>query len=181
MVRDVVAVAPGLPLEEVAALLESREIAGLPVVAHGAVVGVISQRDLEARSGGRRRLTAGDVMSSPAVTIEPTAAVADAASVMSEAGVNRLPVVAEGTLVGIVTRADVVRAVGRGFRTERSRLAVGDRISVVSSGHSPGDRNGAGEVLEVVGRPGREAYRVRWLDGLETVYRPGRDALVLPG
>ena len=186
MVRNVVAVAPELPLPRVAALLVGRGVAGAPVVSGGDVVGVISYKDIAKLGIGASELTASEVMSSPAVTVGPEATVAGAASVMSEAGVNRLPVVEEDRLVGIVARADIVRAVGAGFRgrarsRRRGGLAVGDRISVVRSGHSRGNHNGSGEVLEVVGSPGREAYRVRWLDGRETVYRPGRDAVVLSG
>ena len=49
-------------------------------------------------------------MSSPAIMISPYRSVADAARTMSETGVNRLPVVKGDELVGIVTRADLVRA-----------------------------------------------------------------------
>ena len=53
-------------------------------------------------------------MTTPAVTISPSATAAGAARLMLEQGINRLPVVAEnGKLVGIVTRADLVRAFTR--------------------------------------------------------------------
>jgi predicted transcriptional regulator len=49
-------------------------------------------------------------MSSPAITIRPEASVHEAAALMVDSDVNRLPVVADGAMVGIVTRADLVRA-----------------------------------------------------------------------
>jgi predicted transcriptional regulator len=52
-------------------------------------------------------------MTSPALTIEPCRPVAEAAKLMVEKGINRLPVVSGGRLVGIVTRADLVRAFHR--------------------------------------------------------------------
>ena len=52
-------------------------------------------------------------MTSPAVTIPPYESVAQAARIMCEQRVNRLPVVKGGKLVGIVTRADLVRAFTR--------------------------------------------------------------------
>ena len=52
----------------------------------------------------------GEAMTTPAVTIESHRPVSVAARRMLERGVNRLPVVEEGKLVGIVTRADLVRA-----------------------------------------------------------------------
>ena len=73
--------------------------------------------------------TAGTAMTAPALTIAPDRTVAEAAGVMVDEGVNRLPVVnAAGELVGIVTRADLVRAFvrtdeGAGRRDPRGRAA----------------------------------------------------------
>jgi CBS domain-containing protein len=55
-------------------------------------------------------VTAGEAMTAPAVTVEPWITVAKAAATMTSRGMNRLPVVDDGRLVGIVTRADLVRA-----------------------------------------------------------------------
>ena len=58
--------------------------------------------------------TAGEAMTSPAITIAPDAHVSYAARLMTENGIKRLPVVdSHGTLIGIVTRADLVRAFAR--------------------------------------------------------------------
>lgn len=130
MSADVVTVAAETPLKDAAVLLAERRISGLPVVEAGAVVGVVSEADIVARSTGRREsrsllgalfggdrdeecvadATVKDAMSSPAITIAPGRQVAEAARVMVEHRVNRLPVVEDSGLVGIVTRADLVRA-----------------------------------------------------------------------
>jgi len=94
----------------------------LPILDGGKVVGVVSQRDLfrsalgAALAFGIRRpqelmrsLEVRDVMSAPAVTIEPDAFVQDAASTMAEKKIGCLPVVEGGRLVGILTEHDVVR------------------------------------------------------------------------
>ncbi len=132
MTVDVVTVDKGTSLRDVAALLTERRISGLPVVDDGRVVGVVSEGDIlvkeRGRTAERRRLfgvllddrataelklearTAEAAMTSPALTIGPDRPVAEAAGVMVDQGVNRLPVVdADGTLLGIVTRADLVR------------------------------------------------------------------------
>jgi CBS domain-containing protein len=57
--------------------------------------------------------TAGEAMTAPAVTITPERPAAAAARMMLDHGVHRLPVVRDGELVGIVTRADLVRAFTR--------------------------------------------------------------------
>ncbi len=136
MTRTVVAVRPETPLKEVASLMVERGISGVPVVsADGVVVGVVSEADFVIKErgaeGGRPRLlarvfgesrqtkrelakieatTAGEAMTSPAVTVEAADTLKSAAEIMAGRKINRLPVVEGGTLVGIITRADVVRA-----------------------------------------------------------------------
>jgi CBS domain-containing protein len=136
MTSPVVSVRPDAPLKDVAALLIDHRISGLPVVdPTGTLLGVVSEADFLMKEQGaeavrhrwlarfigdtaesRSRLdkvaavTAGDAMSSPAITIAPDGRISEAAALMTDRRINRLPVVAEGTLVGIVTRADLVRA-----------------------------------------------------------------------
>jgi CBS domain-containing protein len=126
---DVVSVPPETPLKDAAALLERHGISGLPVLEGGTVVGVVSEADIVARSTGRRESKGilgvlfgarneedvahthvREAMSSSAITIAPGRQVAEAARVTVERRVNRLPVVDDLRLVGIVTRADLVRA-----------------------------------------------------------------------
>jgi CBS domain-containing protein len=136
MTRQVVTVSPETPLKDVARLLSSRHISGVPVCgAEGEVLGVVSEADILRKeegvspdAGGRlawlfRRTddelkkasarTAGEAMTAPASTIRPKQQVSDAAKLMIERRINRLPVVVDGRLVGIVTRADLVRAFHR--------------------------------------------------------------------
>jgi CBS domain-containing protein len=144
MQTEVVTVAPDATLKEAARLLVEHRISGLPVVdAAGEVVGVVSEADILYKERGERpshsRLawffdpgglvdarkvearTVADTMTTPATTIQRWRNVADAAKTMIDLGVNRLPVVHHDQLVGIVTRADLVRAFARSddeIRTE---------------------------------------------------------------
>jgi CBS domain-containing protein len=135
MTRDVVTVTEATSLKDVAALLDRHRISGVPVCgAGGRVLGVVSEADilrleeglgaepagfawllvddpkLRAKVTGR---TAGESMTAPPITIEPGRPVTEAARMMADRAVNRLPVVSDGKLVGIVTRADLVRAFHR--------------------------------------------------------------------
>jgi CBS domain-containing protein len=136
MTREVVAVRPETPLKGVAALMVSRGISGVPVVdADGSVLGVVSEADFVIKEGGPEAVphrllarivgessrtlaqlakiaarTAGEAMTSPAITIRADDPLRVAAERMAYRKINRLPVVEEGRLVGIVTRADLVRA-----------------------------------------------------------------------
>jgi CBS domain-containing protein len=136
MTRQVAAVRPETPLKEVAALMVSKGISGVPVVGDdGAVLGVVSEADFVIKERGpggvRHRLlarvfgesrqtlaelakieaqTAGQAMTSPAITVQATDTLRWAAEQMASRKINRLPVVEGSQLVGIITRADVVRA-----------------------------------------------------------------------
>ena len=133
MTRDVMTVSPDATLKQLAQVLAGLGVSGLPVVENGLVVGVVSEADVLAKERGdlprrssllglvlddRANLevklearTVAEAMTSPAVTIAPNRPLAEAAARMLDEQVNRLPVVEEdGTLVGIVTRADLVRA-----------------------------------------------------------------------
>jgi len=137
MTENVLAVGPEAPLKDVAAILAEHRISGLPVISEQRMVlGVVSEADIlikergpEARHGGLiawllvgglpddERLsarTSGEAMTSPAITIGAERHVSEAARLMTENGIKRLPVVdADHKLVGIVTRSDLVRAFAR--------------------------------------------------------------------
>jgi CBS domain-containing protein len=133
MTTEVKTVEPGTSLKDVARVLTELGISGLPVVEDGTVIGVVSEADIlvkerainPARHGlagllfnegvdvgeKLRALTAGEAMTSPPITITPGRPVSEAAGRMVDERINRLPVVNDdGVLVGIVTRADLVRA-----------------------------------------------------------------------
>jgi CBS domain-containing protein len=136
MTTDVVTVAPETPLKDVAATLVERGISGVPVCDEdGQVVGVVSETDILFKESGRKPTqrgplaaltggslaelskatarTAGEAMTKPPITVGSFRIVAEAARLMLENDVNRLPVVKHGKLVGIVSRADLVRAFTR--------------------------------------------------------------------
>jgi CBS domain-containing protein len=60
-----------------------------------------------------------EVMTAPAIVIEADADIEEAAAIMLKEGIARIPVVRDGRLVGIVTRADIVRGIGRTYTPER--------------------------------------------------------------
>jgi CBS-domain-containing membrane protein len=133
MTRDVVAVRGSTPFKELVRLLNEHRVTALPVLddAGRVVVGVVSESDLalkevqplreghtpifeSARHRGEREkaggTTAAVLMTKPAVTVGPETPVATAARLMHDRDVKRLPVVDHGgALVGIVTRADLLK------------------------------------------------------------------------
>ena len=133
MTAPVLSIGPEASLKDVARIFVENGITGLPVCdAQNHVVGVVSEGDIlykeqdSPATRGRRLLPwargrdsglikakaqfVWDAMTSPAITVSPWSSTAEAARLMTEHGVNRLPVVKGTTLVGIVTRSDLVRA-----------------------------------------------------------------------
>jgi CBS domain-containing protein len=131
MTTSVVTVDRITPYQEIDRLLTERRISGMPVLKMGReVAGVVTEADLLAAedetnrrariasSIGRRRLlrkqphvslTAGTLMTAPAITIAPDATIPAAARLMNTHHIRRLPVVDEdGKLVGIVSRRDLL-------------------------------------------------------------------------
>jgi CBS domain-containing protein len=136
MTTEVVTVEPRTPFRDIVVRLAEHRISAAPVLdAEGNVLGVVTEADLLLKQehpdlelnvplawSRRRRLerdkaaavVAGMLMTTPAVTVPPTATVTDAARRMHAAGVKRLPVVDEaGRLVGIVSRADLLKVFTR--------------------------------------------------------------------
>lgn len=105
MSSPVISVSVDAAIGEVAEVLRDNRISAVPVVgANGALVGLVSEYDLLARSGD----TAADVMTTSVVTVSPDTAVSDVRHLLVDRRIRRVPIVAGGELVGIVSRGDVV-------------------------------------------------------------------------
>ncbi|MEW2418720.1 CBS domain-containing protein [Streptomyces sp. NPDC046866] len=148
MTTQVIAVTPTTGFKDIAAAMERWKVTALPVIeGEGRVVGVVSEADLlpkeefhahrpglieqmrrlgdTAKAGSTR---AEDLMTAPAVTIRPDATLPRAARLMADRHIKRLPVVdADGTLKGIVSRADLLKV----FLRSDEELTAEIRRSVV--------------------------------------------------
>ncbi|MCQ9179425.1 CBS domain-containing protein [Streptomyces sp. IBSBF 2953] len=130
MTQTVVAVGRDAPFKEIVRTMEQWKVSAMPVLeGEGRVIGVVSEADLlpkeEFRDSDpslleqRQRLsdvakagaaTAGELMSTPAITVHPGVTLAQAARIMAVRHVKRLPVVDDiGMLQGVVSRADLLK------------------------------------------------------------------------
>lgn len=122
MTRNVVAGRVDTSVEDAKELLRLHHISGLPVLdADGVVVGVFSQTDALHRVGH----LLGDLMTSPAVTVDEETSIRDVAAIMAAKDINRVPVVSQGRLVGIISRADVVRYVATHHAWDKAERHTG--------------------------------------------------------
>jgi CBS domain-containing protein len=134
MTRRVVTVAPDASILSAAQLMLEHKVSGLPVIDdHGRVVGIVSEHDLlrSHDDGGKQphwlQLLIGkaeladecagchdrkvsEVMTRDPVTVTAASPIGEACRLIEDHGIKRLPVVRDGMLVGVIARADLVRA-----------------------------------------------------------------------
>jgi CBS domain-containing protein len=209
MTTDVVVAHPETPLKEVARLLIEHRISGMPVVDQDDhVLGVVSEADLLVKEAGSHEemrrtplrwllgrdrqqeaelqrinaVTAGAAMTTPAATIEADLPLSTAARRMTDDRINRLPVVRDGCLVGIISRADIVRAYARTdddlFVAAQFAVRGVDGLRVVSVtdgvvtlagtvSHSAVAATARTVVAEIDGMVGVDVRAVEWRDGVD--------------
>lgn len=115
MEKPVIAATPQASPRDVATQLVTNELSGMPVAApDGRVVGVITESDIVRTLIQRKRLehlTAADVMTGPPITVDVNAPHEDVMKSLEDQRIVRVPVTDENTLVGIISRRDVIRAI----------------------------------------------------------------------
>ena len=110
MNSPVITVEPTMPLSQVIEMMYETKHLGFPVVDRGSLIGIIALADVHKVSPiDREAMQVQDVMTRNPTTLPPSAPLLDALRVMSGQDIGRIPVVAGDTLVGIVTRTDVLR------------------------------------------------------------------------
>jgi CBS domain-containing protein len=150
MTQPALAIAPDAPLAQAIGLMTEHKVSGLPVVGpDGALVGILSEGDLlrriETGTAGRppgwftRFLQPGfearnyvqthgrrvsEVMTSDVISVDADTPLDEVVALMQKHRVKRLPVVRGGHLVGVVSRADLVRLLGQ--RLSQATAVVGD-------------------------------------------------------
>lgn len=118
LARDVmssppVTIGPDQSVVELAACLSKHRISGVPVVdAEGNLCGVATEADVLERAGDR----VFEVMTSPVAFVTEDTPVEQIAELFVRNRVKRVPVVRDGKPVGVVSRADIVRAIGQSWR-----------------------------------------------------------------
>jgi CBS domain-containing protein len=142
MTPDVITVGPDTPLDQLVNLMLEKRISGVPVVERDRIVGIVSEGDLlrRAETGTERRRShllelisstsaasaeyvrthgrkAGEIMTTSVITVDAATPIAEIADILETRRIKRVPVTRDGKLVGIVSRANLLRALA-------SRLTV---------------------------------------------------------
>jgi len=153
MTPDVITVPPDTPLDQLVGLMLENRISGVPVTQDDSIVGIVTEGDLMrrvelgtetrrshllellsgatplaaeyVRSHGRK---ASEVMTQAVVTVEHTTPIAEIARLLEARRIKRVPVLRDGKLVGIVSRANLLRALASRLQASPPPLADDRRI-----------------------------------------------------
>ena len=153
MVSNVITVGPDATVQEVAGILLKNKISAVPVVSQsGKILGIVSEGDmlrrvshtLRHRSWWLELLTPEtalrdefvkshshkvvDVMTPKVLTVSPETPLGEIASVLEKNGIKRVPVVKDGKLVGIVSRANLLQAIATIGKTIKPAVTVNDAM-----------------------------------------------------
>jgi CBS domain-containing protein len=134
-IRDVMTpnpstLSPDDTIQNAARLMRDEDTGAVPVVENGRIVGMVTDRDIVIRAvadGGQISRPVRDVITTHVVSVTPDSSTREAAELMSENQVRRLPVVDNGVLVGIVSLGDIAVKEGKDKRS-------GDTLQSISEG-----------------------------------------------
>jgi len=152
MISPVITVGPDATVQDVANILLRNRISAVPVLSpQGEILGIVSEGDLLRRveSGTQRHRSwwldllttkftlrdefvkshsrkVTDIMTTDVLTVSPDTQLGDIASLLEENGIKRVPVVTDGKLVGIVSRANLVQAIATIGKTIKTQDALSD-------------------------------------------------------
>ncbi|AEH60067.1 putative signal transduction protein with CBS domains [Methanosalsum zhilinae DSM 4017] len=130
MVKDVAyATLPG-SRDEVLNILKDKKISGVPILKGGKVTGVVSRTDL-LKNPEEEQIAM--LMTRDPVTVSPDANIVDAAKLLLENNIRRLPVVTDGNLAGMVTIADIIASIADLDITEQIGPYLDDGVVAVWS------------------------------------------------
>ena len=110
---DIIACDVATPVAQAVSVLASKRIGALPVLREGEVVGIISERDVIYRladhGGPCLDLPVEQIMTSPAVTVEPSTTIDEALALMTRRRFRHFPVVEDGKLIAFISIGDLVK------------------------------------------------------------------------
>lgn len=107
-ITDVVTITPNSSIATVKHIMDEEEVSGLPVIEDEKLVGIISKRDIKPFLNNDNDKKVEDIMTSDVVTIEEPITPSEALDLAYDNKVERLPVIRDGKLAGIVTIRDIL-------------------------------------------------------------------------
>ncbi|MBC7101073.1 HPP family protein [Methanothermobacter tenebrarum] len=111
MIRDVIVVTPEESVAAAKLKMVRANIGGVPVVDGDKLVGFITHRDILLAGSEALKLKVKDIMSRDLVVVDKNASIGTISKIMVETGYQRIPVVEDGKLLGLITQSCVIKAI----------------------------------------------------------------------
>lgn len=138
MTEDPKALSADRSAGDAAGLMAQFDVGSIPVVDRDRVVGIVTDRDIVVRVVAKRRdpsqVRLDEIVTKTIETVSPDVELSDARAQMERARVRRLPVVKDGTLVGVLSLGDVAVALA-------SKREVGNTLEQISQSESTSTLN----------------------------------------
>jgi CBS domain-containing protein len=128
MTKNVVSACVNNSVFEAAELMSSKRVSCLVIMDREVPIGIVTERDIVRRVVAKKMpldTMISEIMSKSLITVDPDASLKEAARLMSNNKIRRLPVVKQNRLVGIVVAADFVRNLGKKTVSEEILEAMG--------------------------------------------------------
>lgn len=142
---DVKAAALDTTVEELAGMMRDEDVGAIPVLDNGTLLGIVTDRDIVVRciaeGGDPAETTAEDVISENVGTIDPDSDIEEAARIMAERQIRRLPVVEEDRVVGMISLGDIA--------VKHDDRVGGAALEDISEGVKPSRRQGKKKPLSI--------------------------------
>lgn len=128
VIRDLHTITPDTTVEEAERIMREKNIAGLPVVESDRLVGILTNRDIRFYRG--KKIKVSEVMTKDVITAEEGISLEDAVRIMHEHRIEKLPIVKDGKLVGLITAKDILKRemYPDASRDSEGRLMVGAAV-----------------------------------------------------
>lgn len=110
MTSSIISVSPNQTIEEAARLMQNHNIGAIPVVENNRIIGMVTDRDITIRStadGGNEKQPVSQIMTNEVISVTPETQVDEAARLMAEKQIRRLPVIENNQIVGMISLGDI--------------------------------------------------------------------------
>ena len=111
MIKDVQTISPNDLIAAAKLKMMRSNVGGLPVIDNERLVGIITHRDILLAGGEAMGLKVEELMSKDVRVVEPTTSIKEIVKIMNDEGYQRIPVVKDGKLIGLVTQSSIIRAI----------------------------------------------------------------------
>ena len=128
VIKELHTITPDTTIEEAEKIMRENNIAGLPVVENGKLVGILTNRDIRFYSG--EKIKVSELMTRDVITAEEGITLDEAIKIMHKHRIEKLPIVKNGKLVGLITAKDILKRekYPNASRDSEGRLMVGAAV-----------------------------------------------------